>query len=103
MKLLTKLITCFLSIAMLLSLATPAFAAEARTVVYQCTNCTSGTVYQHTSRVYQHDETFPCSHGGRGKDTYAVYEVKITEKCNSCPYSYSYSYEDHVLKYCPAK
>lgn len=102
MKALRKFITCFVCIAMLLSLAMPAFAAETRAVVRQYPNCTTGTAYQHTTRVYQHDETFSCSHGGNGKDTYAVYEVKITESCDSCSYRYSYSYEDHVLKYCPA-
>lgn len=102
MNALKKLTTSLVCVAMLLLLAVPALAAEVRTVVRQCPNCTSGTVSQHTTRVYQHDETFPCSHGGSGKDTYAVYEVKITESCDSCSYRYNNSYEDHVLKYCPA-
>ena len=103
MKTLKKLMTCFICMAMLFSLAIPAFAAEPRVAVRKCFECTTGNVYQYTSRAYQHDETFPCSHGGNGKDTYAVYEVTISENCDRCTYSYSYTYEDHVLKYCPAK
>lgn len=103
MKSLKKFIACFVCIVMLLALGVPTFAAEPRTFVRECTKCESGTVYQHTSRVYQHDEIFPCSHGGRGNDTYAVYEVKVVESCDSCSYRYSNSYEDHILKNCPAK
>lgn len=102
MKALMRLVTCIICMAMLFSLTMPALAVEERAAVRQCPNCSTGTATQHTTRVYQHDETFNCSHGGSGKDTYAVYEVTIIESCNSCSYRYSYSYEDHVLKYCPA-
>jgi len=77
--------------------------AEPLAVAARCPKCIYGSISTTTRRVYQHDERFDCSHGKTGKDTYGVYEVKITTHCDSCSYSKVEEYEDHVLKKCNGK
>lgn len=79
---------------------TPAFAAS-RVLAYSCPSCNAGNVEEHIKRVYEHDESFPCSHGYKyGNDIYEVYKVEETRKCDNCSYNDSSNYEDHVLKSC---
>lgn len=81
--------------------ALPVYAEQSRIRVYQCPECLEGAVYDLPDiRKYEHDETFPCSHGLSGVDVYAVYEVTVRKSCNRCSYEYNYSYEDHVLTSC---
>lgn len=100
MRKLRTILTAILCVTMLLSLAAVASATETRAVVLQCPSCSTGSVYTYTSRAYEHDEYFPCSHGLSGSDIYKVYEVTVRGSCNNCSYSTSDSYEDHVFSYC---
>lgn len=102
MRKIRNVVAGILCIMLLITSAVTVNAASPYAVVVQCTECATGTVYKTTTRTYQHNEKFTCSHGGTGKDTYAVYKVTVIEDCNSCSYSTTYSYEDHVLTYCPA-
>ena len=95
-KRLSLLVVCMLLIVSCLQVN----AAEPKGSVYLCTKCHQGQVITSVSRKYQHDETFPCTHHDNGIDVYKVYEVKETRKCNSCSYSSTYSYEEHVLRNC---
>ena len=55
------------------------------------------------SRIYKHQETFPCSHGSAVNDRYNVYEVTKVSKCRAYGYTiYTNTYEEHELVYCPA-
>lgn len=103
MKYLKKVVPVWLVITIMLSFSMVAFAADTYSVSRPCPKCEVGSTSEHKTRVYQHDETFTCRHGGSGRDVYGVYEVTITESCNRCNYRYTYSYEQHVLKYCTSK
>lgn len=92
-----------LCVTMLLSLGTNVSAAETRSVVIQCPSCNKGSLYIYTSRSYEHDEAFPCSHGLSGTDIYKVYEVTTRKSYNNCSYSTSSSYEDHVFSSCKGR
>ena len=70
MRKIRKNLTGLICSTLLLSTATTAFAADTRAVVVHCPNSSTGTVYTYTSRSYEHDEVFPCSHGLTGTDTY---------------------------------
>ena len=83
--------------------AATAEMASPRVVVVHCPSCKVGAVSTTTSRKYQHDERFDCCHNKSGKDLYAVYEVKEVTRCDSCSYSTTKSYEDHVLKRCEGR
>lgn len=90
------LISCsaFLSMVMPIS-------AETYAVTRTCPNCKTGVCEQRTTRTYEHDERFPCTHGTAKYDLYAVYEVKTYETCVDCGYyKVLSSYEDHVYKKC---
>lgn len=96
-----KVTSVLIALALGSSLLTmPAFAAP-RVPAYSCPSCNAGNVEEHIKRVYQHDESFPCSHGYKnGNDIYEVYEVEERRECDNCSYSDSSKYEDHVLKSC---
>lgn len=100
-KAMKKIAIPLLSVAMLLgSMSSPAFA-EARVSSDLCPSCMSGAIDERMTREYEHDESFPCSHGYKaGIDVYAVYKVKEIRKCNNCSHDESMTYEDHVLKSC---
>lgn len=103
MKNTKRIIPLFICLAIVFTLSMTAFAEETRSAARPCPQCNTGTAYQHTTSVYQHDESFPCRHSGSGTDVFAVYEVSVVESCNKCSYRYSYSYENHVFKYCTSR
>ena len=70
--------------------------AQERGLVRNCPKCTSGTVSIYTTRTYEHDEIFPCTHG-YSKDYYAVYEIKTTKSCDSCDYYETSKTAEHVF------
>lgn len=67
-----------------------------------CSKCktTTNHVYS-TTRTYEHDETFPCTHG-KTIDRYKVYKVKTVLKCTQCGGTTQVvdEYEDHVFVGC---
>ena len=84
----------------------PVFAAELSVSPYalerSCQNCGTGSVRTYTSREYEHDEKFACSHGvSNGYDVYSVYEVTERSSCNNCSYSSERTWHEHVKKYRP--
>lgn len=73
-------------------------------LVRSCQECLYGTVSTYTSKIYQHEETFPCAHAtGNGIDKYKIYEVIERSSCDSCSYSSVRTWEDHELVSCPCK
>lgn len=70
----------------------------------RCNIC-YGVLKSSTTRTYEHDERFTCTHylNSTGKDTYKVYEVRTTTKCTACGHVSTSSYEDHVLISCTGK
>ena len=77
-------------------------ASQTQAWTLRCSQC-GGEVRVTTSRVYQHDETFTCVHYPTGKDTYKVYKVTQKSQCQSCGYTNTNSYEDHVLSSCSGR
>lgn len=75
-------------------------AATPYAVTIPCPQCDSGVVTRYISRAYEHDETFPCEHHGKGFDLYAAYEVTERKNCDSCSYSTSRVYTEHVFLSC---
>ena len=76
------------------------FASNPRGAVIACGECGRGTITTAISRSYEHNETFPCSHHDHGTDTYKVYEVIERMNCDSCAFSSTSKYEDHILYIC---
>ena len=94
-----KVISALLCCLVAFSLMAPVFAVESAPAKRNCMVC--GTSFNlFTTRTYEHDETFPCSHGKTGRDRYAVYEVKENGTCGGCGYVYSNTTEDHVFVRC---
>ena len=93
--------------ALMMSLCVPVMAATETIGTYglcrACTKCQYGTVHTYTTRKYEHDEKFTCTHGGNGYDAYKVYEVTVRNSCDTCAYSDTGSYHVHELSACPAK
>ena len=99
-SLLSYILICFMLIFSCTSMNAEASQTQAWTL--RCSQC-GGEVRVTTSRVYQHDETFTCVHYPTGKDTYKVYEVTQKSQCQSCGYTKTNSYEDHVLSSCSGR
>lgn len=95
-----RIVTSVLCSMILITSVLSASAASPYVVGRLCTACRVGNVSMTTTRVYQHDESFPCTHSGAGYDVFEVYEITVRENCDNCSYGTTYSYEDHVLKYC---
>lgn len=90
-----------LSITLFLSVAITPVLAKDRISADLCPSCMSGAIEEHVTREYEHDESFPCSHGYKsGMDIYAVYKVREIRKCNNCSHDESMEYESHELKNC---
>ena len=90
-----------LSTTLFLSVAITPVLAKDRISSDLCPSCMSGAIEEHVTREYEHDESFPCSHGYKsGMDIYAVYKVREIRKCNNCSHDESMEYESHELKNC---
>lgn len=100
MKMLKNLIAGSILGMVFLSSAANAMAITPRYNVYPCPSCEIGDVITSKTRVFEHEERFPCVHGTHNWDVYDVYEVTESEQCDTCSYGYSRSYEEHVYKYC---
>lgn len=96
-----NIIASILCVMLLITSAVTANAATPYAYVVQCPECSDGTVTQYTSSKYEHDERFDCKHDmSKGYDLYGAYEVTVRRSCDSCSYSTSYTYTDHVFKSC---
>lgn len=71
-----------------------------RVPVSYCPNCYQNTLTKVTTRNYEHDEKFPCTHGNAKWDLYSVYSVKVTDHCSNCGYSKTSNTEEHIYKKC---
>ena len=100
MKRTKNIATSIICSMMLITSAISAVAATPYAVGTPCMECRVGNVTMTTSRVYEHDERFPCAPTGDGYDWYAAYEVTVRESCDNCSYSTSRVYTDHVFLYC---
>lgn len=100
MRKIKKTFVAMLCVMLLIASAVTAYAATPYAVTVPCPECSDGTVTQYTSSKYEHDERFDCSHKNKGYDLYGAYEVTVRRSCDSCSYSTSYSYTDHVFKSC---
>lgn len=106
----TKIALGIASICTLLCLGTtPVSASEnaskevqPRVAVVQCPKC-SGTIQKvvaTSTRTYEHEEAFSCTHGKK-YDIYKVYSIKKYAKCYDCGYLLKLSETDeHVYSRC---
>lgn len=85
-----RLSGALLGLALMLCYTGTAFASggEIQVASFGCPQCgTQGNPITTQSRIYKHQETFPCSHGSSGNDRYNVYEVTKVSKCRACGYT----------------
>lgn len=96
-----KRLFAVISVLLLLTLFVQStFAAEPRAQAGFCPNCGQTMTKVSSTRTYEHDESFPCTHHPNGKDYYKVYEIVIKWHCGSCGYNLNSTTEDHVFDHC---
>lgn len=92
-KLKKKAFTIILSSMLCIMSCLPVFAAEPgispHVEATECFECGARDLYTHRAVTGSHLEYFP------NGVSYMVYEITVTDHCNSCGYTHEYKYTTH--------